>query len=265
MNDVMDVRHAREVLEGIESGQFHVATSSWSNVPSPLAHNVVLLGISDIVLMEDRSALLRELHRQVLKKVVPEEQLRAIQFTEEQVSDHFRRKHPRVSNKEDILPLLKEAGSLNLLQQKGRNLYDHCDVDVDVVREWSEELIRDGRVVSVWTPKGVLWCTAEDAPTLAAVYARRSRLRDMDKAILTMLKQRERTAKDLTTELKVSRVDLNDGLRRLERGYRIRRLGLTEPAYGLREVEETSFESSVDDLALRLLGFVGPMTLDELS
>ncbi len=265
LNDVMDVRHAREVLEGIESGQFHVATSSWSNVPSPLAHNVVLLGISDIVLMEDRSALLRELHRQVLKKVVPEEQLRAIQFTEEQVSDHFRRKHPRVSNKEDILPLLKEAGSLNLLQQKGRNLYDHCDVDVDVVREWSEELIRDGRVVSVWTPKGVLWCTAEDAPTLAAVYARRSRLRDMDKAILTMLKQRERTAKDLTTELKVSRVDLNDGLRRLERGYRIRRLGLTEPAYGLREVEETSFESSVDDLALRLLGFVGPMTLDELS
>ncbi|MFQ5553693.1 MAG: helicase-related protein, partial [Thermoplasmata archaeon] len=59
LNDVMDLHHAREVLEGIEEGRIQVRFTPWSHVPSPLAHNVVLAGISDIVLMEDRSAMLR--------------------------------------------------------------------------------------------------------------------------------------------------------------------------------------------------------------
>ena len=42
-------------------------------IPSPLAHGLILSGLSDIMLMEDRSALLRELHSQVLGKVLEED------------------------------------------------------------------------------------------------------------------------------------------------------------------------------------------------
>ncbi len=265
LNDVVDIRHAKEVLRGIEDGRIGVSISQWSNVPSPLAHNVVLLGISDIVLMEDRSALLRELHRQVLKKVVPEEQLQEVQFTELQVEEHFRRKLPQVATKEDVLLALEKAGALNLLQQKGRNIYDYCVVDPETVRDWGEDLIREGNVVSVWTPKGVMWCPAEEEATYAALYARKSRFRELDKRVHKLLRGGQATAKELSKELRVARVELNDSLRRLERAYQVARTGLSEPAYRLRKVEAEDFERAVDRLILRLLGLLGPLTSEELA
>src|SRR5438445_280293 len=75
LNEVMDLRHAREVLEGVENGRIEVKVAGFSNLPSPFAHSVVLAGVSDLVLMEDRSALLRELHKQILRRIVPEAEL----------------------------------------------------------------------------------------------------------------------------------------------------------------------------------------------
>src|SRR2546425_1531180 len=59
LNEVMDLSHARQVLQEIESGVLPVAYSDFAPLPSPFAHNVVLVGMSDIVLMEDRTGLLR--------------------------------------------------------------------------------------------------------------------------------------------------------------------------------------------------------------
>lgn len=265
LNDVMDLRHAEGVLKGIEEGGMRVSVSPWSNIPSPLAHNVVLLGISDIVLMEDRSALLRELHRQVLKRVVPEEQLQEVQFTEQQVQEHFRGKLPSVATKGDALRVLEKAGALNLLQQRGRNIYDYCVVEPETVRSWCDELIQKEKVASVWTPKGVLWCPTEEEATYAAVYARPSRRRALDRRILALLKERHLTVKELSKELKVPRVELNDSIRRLERAYVVARIGLSYPAYRLRKMETVDFERAVDRLTTRLLGLLGPMTSEELA
>lgn len=265
LNEVMDLRHAREVLEGIESGRIAVRAGDWSHVPSPLAHNVVLAGIGDIVLMEDRSALLRELHRQVLRRVVPEEELAEVRFTEEEVAAYFRRKAPPVGTKEDLLLLLEKAGALNLAQQKGRNPYDHAEADPETVRAWCQALVEEGKAVSVWTPKGVLWCPKAEFGTYAAVYARKARRRALDRKVLALLEEAPRTAKELGQALRVPRVELNDALRRLERGYVVGRQGLDEPAYALRTVEPAGFERSLDRLLVRLLGFQGPMTLDELA
>src|SRR5438445_10695206 len=80
LHSVMDLDHAREVLRRIEAGEIAVKESAFSPLPSPFAHNVVLQGVSDLVLMEDRSALLRELHRKVLERVVPTNQISSIQF-----------------------------------------------------------------------------------------------------------------------------------------------------------------------------------------
>jgi ATP-dependent Lhr-like helicase len=68
LEDSMDVRHAEEVLRGIEEGEIEVAKLH-TDVPSPFAHGIVLIGMSDIVLMEDRKLVLQRLHEQVVRKL----------------------------------------------------------------------------------------------------------------------------------------------------------------------------------------------------
>ncbi len=70
----------------------------YSGTPSPFAANVVLAGTSDIVLMEDRSSLLKQLHRKVLSKVMGAE-AKEFEFEEEQVATYFRRKVGAVEDK----------------------------------------------------------------------------------------------------------------------------------------------------------------------
>ena len=71
--DVFDVKNAQSILDDIEKGKRKIKYRNYSEVPSPLSHALILTGLSDIVLMEDRSALLRELHTQVLGKVLQQE------------------------------------------------------------------------------------------------------------------------------------------------------------------------------------------------
>src|SRR5437867_3425153 len=123
LNDVMDLGHAREVLDGMEKGRIEVKVAGFSNLPSPFAHSVVLAGVGDLVLMEDRSALLRELHKQILRRIVPETELEAAQFKEDEVKEHFKRKRPAVERPEDIPALLERVGALNLLQQKPQTVF----------------------------------------------------------------------------------------------------------------------------------------------
>src|SRR5437773_2254227 len=103
LHEVMDLDHAREILGRIEAGEITVAESDFASLPSPFAHNVVLQGVSDLVLMEDRSALLRELHRKVLERVMPSDAISSIQFQPGEIAEYFLRKRPKIGRKEDIL------------------------------------------------------------------------------------------------------------------------------------------------------------------
>ena len=61
----MDIQNAKGILEQLERGEMTLSFIHYSGTPSPFAANVVLAGTSDIVLMEDRSSLLKQLHRKV--------------------------------------------------------------------------------------------------------------------------------------------------------------------------------------------------------
>ncbi|MCD6403077.1 MAG: ATP-dependent helicase [Candidatus Aenigmarchaeota archaeon] len=68
LEDSMDVVDAEKVLEWIESGKIKVKEVE-TDVPSPFAHNIVLIGMSDIVLMEDKKEMLKRLYDKILRKV----------------------------------------------------------------------------------------------------------------------------------------------------------------------------------------------------
>src|SRR5205809_1047218 len=212
----MDVDHAREILQRLESGEIAVAESDFAPLPSPFAHNVVLQGVSDLVLMEDRSALLRELHRKVLERVMPSDAISSIQFQPGEIAEYFLRKRPKVGRKEDILSYLERVGDANLLQQKGRNVFEMATASFADVRKWAGQLMDEGIVESVWTPQGIHWAPKDQVPNYVAVYAQRSRLKPPEEKVLALLKEKPRTHKELLRTTKREKDALNESLRKLE-------------------------------------------------
>ena len=64
----MDIKHTQEVLERIEAEEIQVK-EIFTKIPSPFAFNLVLMGYSDIMKMEDRLEFLRRMHSMVLAKI----------------------------------------------------------------------------------------------------------------------------------------------------------------------------------------------------
>jgi len=69
MEDAMDIKNARKYLEMIQNGEVKIEYLKNRYIPSPFAFNLVLMGNSDTILMEDRREMLRMLHQRVLKKI----------------------------------------------------------------------------------------------------------------------------------------------------------------------------------------------------
>src|SRR5438445_5498367 len=264
LNEVMDLRHAREVLEGVENGRIEVKVAGFSNLPSPFAHSVVLAGVSDLVLMEDRSALLRELHKQILRRIVPEAELEAAQFKEDEVKEYFRKKLPAVERREDIPALLERVGALNLLQQKPPSVFEYSRAGADV-RTWGGDLMEAGKVQSVWTPRGILWAPTEEVPVYAAVYAQKSRLKPDEESVAKALESGPAPLKSLARSLKRESKAVSEVLRKLERAYLVHRRGVEETVFALRPVKRESFETALDRLLTRHLDVHGPTTAHELA
>ena len=68
LHDVMDLERARLVLSWIRDGKVRV-TRILTEVPSPLSHNLIVLGEADVIFMEDRKKRLLQLHEAVMKRI----------------------------------------------------------------------------------------------------------------------------------------------------------------------------------------------------
>jgi ATP-dependent Lhr-like helicase len=68
LEDTMDVKHAKLVLDWLREGKLELVTIS-TDVPSPFAHNLILLGEADIILMEDRKKRLLQLYEAVMQRI----------------------------------------------------------------------------------------------------------------------------------------------------------------------------------------------------
>ncbi|MDD1747735.1 MAG: winged helix DNA-binding domain-containing protein, partial [Methanomassiliicoccales archaeon] len=264
LEDVMDIANARLVLSSLEKGEMSLTTIDFSTSPSPFAHNVVLAGISDIVLMEDRSSLLRELHRKVLSKVM-EGDLDRFEFEEEKVADYFRRKIGRVEGKEDIVPLLKRTGPLHLFKERGRSIYPYSTPSKDQLDAWSEELLREGRIASVHLDD-VRFVASEDLSLYATILRKNRELSDLDRRALSLL-QKEMDAAGLASSLGVDTDKAVRSLHALEvahlvgrtarPGGRWRYLARSPPAMDRERALEAAISTH--------LGAFGPASVEELA
>lgn len=67
--EVMDLPHAKFILESIEKGKIRIDLLRDMPVPSPFAHNLITLQAADVVLMESRKEFLLELYRKVMEYI----------------------------------------------------------------------------------------------------------------------------------------------------------------------------------------------------
>jgi len=68
LEDLMDIKHAQEVIDKVEKGDIQIK-EIFTELPSPFAFNLVAMGYSDIMKMEDRLEFLKRMHQMVLAKI----------------------------------------------------------------------------------------------------------------------------------------------------------------------------------------------------
>lgn len=68
LKDTMDLGKAEEVLSWLRNGKLGYEVIA-TDVPSPFAHNLIVLGEADIILMGDRKQRLLELYNAVMKRI----------------------------------------------------------------------------------------------------------------------------------------------------------------------------------------------------
>ncbi len=68
LEDLMDIAHATQVFAEIESGRIHIEEYS-TDIPSPFAFNLITMGYTDIMKIEDRIAFVKRMHEMVQAKI----------------------------------------------------------------------------------------------------------------------------------------------------------------------------------------------------
>jgi ATP-dependent Lhr-like helicase len=267
LNQAMSTDNAVRVLSGIENGSIQVTHAGTSDVPSPFAHNIVLVGMSDIVLMHDRSALLKELHRKVLMRVGGTESLKP-EFEIGKVASYFSAKFPVVGSVKDIPELLASAGPLELFTRKDASIYDHSGLPEKELAIMAAEAVNSRAVASVWTGR-TLWCHPSEVGGFMAIHAKAMKLDDTRKTILSLLEKGPMTALSLSKKLEADPKKVSRELGALERAYMTSRTALDAKGntiWGVRDISRAKPDRSfLRRIVQRHIEYFAPLTLDELA
>ena len=249
--DAFDLKNAQIVIDDIEKGKREIKYRTYSPIPSPLSHSLILSGLSDIVLMEDRSALLRELHAQVLGRVLEQGDGDKPRFEKELIDGYFNEKRPIVGTREGIIQAIKQIGGIYLLNDREKSIYRMSDMAVTEMQELCHEMIAEKIVESVWTgEKDDLFVVPELVPYYQIIYATDEKLS----------KEAENAYKKLNGIKEIKPKKVCD---ELERRYVICK---TPDGVRKREIEKTvSYEKALDWLITSHLGFVGPQSKEDIA
>ena len=265
LEDDMDIKNAKVVLDTIESGDMTVSVIPFTGTPSPFAHSAILSGFSDIVLMEDRSALLRELHRKVLYRALGDS-VSEFEFTEDQIVPYYAQKPGRIMGRDDIPALLMQTGPLQALRERGRNIYTYTDEDKKTVDGWVRELLREGRIGTVFLDEPHIM-VASEIPYYAAATRRERELTDTDEAVLSVVGE-DTTLAEVASQLDISEDVAYRSMRKLESMYVVTRTdvsGNNRWSFSTVTYPEHDRRESTDRMVLRFLECFAPSTVQEVA
>ncbi|MGQ4832982.1 MAG: ATP-dependent helicase [Candidatus Asgardarchaeia archaeon] len=288
LEDHMDIKNAELVLKWIEDGVMKVEFLHSGTAPSPFAHSIILVGAEDVVIMEDRDALLRELHKRIVEHVISksmeERPLYSVKTVERliQLRQHLA-PESKGSSKEDILKILTDVGPLYLFRERKPSIFERMNVDKEKIIEWCHELLKERKIISFRLPNGESrWIATDDFPIYYSAMKKDFVLDDLAEKVLEYLSSNEvATTKDLMDKFKVPFSELRLSLKVLEQNHLIAKLDFIEKSFKesvvlwtltsnfipelFKDAKKIDERGALKHLIRQYLRANGPSTVEEIS
>ncbi len=265
LHQVLNLDKAEKVLKEIEEGEITFKTSDYSDTPSPFAHAILMAGVSDVIMMEDRSSLLRQFHQKVLEEAIPKEEIEKFKLDREVVEDYFIDKKPEFDSKEKMLDVIRKLQPVHVFKEKSGSIFSRTDRPFEEVRRWSRELLNDGMIQSLWVGE-VKYVLREDLEKYLYTLDQGEQPHGSN-PVIKELQDGEKTAHHLYENTDLRLKDVKNLLRDLERKRLISRTGIDEDGdhyYSMLEKKDRKMES-VEDVILEYLEYEIPRSLEEIS
>ncbi len=250
-NIVMDVENARFIADRLRNGELGIISLDYTRYPSPFSFGIVSTGITDVVLMEDKSALIRELQESLLAKMGIE----AGAETNIEELMNYQESKLLVKDESELIGFLEKAGFSDLFSSASFSPLKHSEYKEDYIKTVNA-LLLTGRIEPVFTGKNS-FALKENVDTLATVFAQGS--------------EEELKFKDGDSTNKIAKAnDLNPEetlivLRKMERAYSaffVRTGNRTKWFH--RKFEREDFRESLKKVVTWILWQNGPLTWAEI-
>lgn len=261
MNDMMDVPRARKyVTEVIEPKNYK--TFDYKAETSPFSYGLILAGVSDMVLMEDRSKLLKELQGRILDKIYGSQEVRFLIQDQNSVDQYFRTKVPVVEDLESYDELAHHFLFFDPFRNRFNSPFPYAQTGVS---DLTEELVGTDTFVSAYI-RGSVWTHIDLYPVVSRLFRIDEKLDHSTQTVLDACESR--SFNELKHELEMEESLLREALSRLESWYLIRRrLKGNGTVYVKNDLypEDIPLEEALEKAILLVVGSYGPLTNDELS
>ena len=165
---VMDLDNSEKILKSIRDGETKIAVRDYTRYPSPFGFGIISTGITDVVLMEDKSAIIRELQEALLAKMGLEG---SSEVDIESLMNYQESKQLTDSN-DGLLDFLGKAGFADLYSSVSFSPLKKVD-DPEVYFEELSGYLASGEIVPVFTGK-TTYTLKENVPYLASVFMQES-------------------------------------------------------------------------------------------
>lgn len=258
--DMMDLPRARAfVTDVVEKGSYDFI--DFRNESSPFSYGMILAGISDVVLMEDRAKMLRELQGKILDKIYGQKNLQFIVNDHKTVENYFASKVPRISNKDDIEKFAKHFVFIDAIRNRANSPYNYCDYDI---REDIASLIEEDVIVSAHS-RGVEWVHRDKRDIVKTLFTRNYTPNEFDQIVLDECAGK--SFGEIKSSLDAEEELLKESLVRLESAYLIRRKMKKDRVVYLKDelpFKKVDTIKAIKEVVRQTIGSLGPLTLDEL-
>ncbi len=255
--DVMDVERASWYVNDVISKK-KFTIRDYSTETSPFSYNLILSGVSDIVLMEDRSKLLKDLRSKLLDKIYGTEGIDFLIKDSKLVENYFRNKIPQVTDEESYVEFARHFLYIDPFKKKYNSPIEYSDIDLEDI---TENLIKSSTITYCFI-RSDQWVYSEYYPVVYDLFKRDVQVTDRDMEIYNSINDQK------FSEIKKTgfeEQELRDSLIKLESAYMIRK-----EVHGDRQhyVQNNSVpdipENSMNIAISRVLSSYGPLSLDEL-
>ena len=237
--------------------------------------------------MEDRDALLRELHRRVVERVFSSAKNKSL-FETETVEKlislrQFLDESVKGKTKEDILRILHNVGPLYLFRERQPSIFERMSTPKEQVKMWAYELLKEKKITSIRLPKGsALWIQTGDFPVYYNVMNKNFVIDEIAEKIIELLRNEHRlNTREITKKLGVSFSELRLSLKVLEQMFLICKIGFVQDKRGqevvvwglteeflaeeFKKAKEYDPEEALDGIILRYIKANGPSTPLEIA